>query len=96
MLDNMRRFLIPIIALAALLMSSCTSKVEFEIDKGVNIAHWLSQSMARGEIRAAYFTEADVQRISEWGFDHVRIPIDEVQMFHEDGTKDEEAFALLH
>ena len=96
MLCNMRCLLIPIIALASLLMSSCTSKVEFEINKGVNIAHWLSQSMARGESRAAYFTEADVQRISEWGFDHVRIPIDEVQMFHEDGTRDEEAFALLH
>ena len=35
-------------------------------------------------------------RIAGWGFDHVRIPIDEEQMFHEDGTKDEEAFALLH
>ena len=79
--------------------SSCTQNVleeGFVIEKGVNIAHWLSQSSARGEERAQYFTEADVARIAEWGFDHVRIPIDEEQMFHEDGTKDEEAFALLH
>ena len=92
----MRRLLIPIITVAVILMSSCSRKVDFEIEKGVNIAHWLSQSFVRGEARAAYFTEADVRQIAEWGFDHVRIPIDEVQMFHEDGTKDEEAFQLLH
>ena len=86
------------IALAAILSFSCAHKPaeKFEIHKGVNIAHWLSQSRARGEVRAAYFTEDDVRQIAEWGFDHVRIPIDEEQMFLEDGTKDAEAFALLH
>ena len=92
----MRHLLIPVIIVASFFISSCSSKAGFEIDKGVNIAHWLSQSGARGESRAAYFTEADVKCISEWGFDHVRIPIDEEQMFHEDGSKDEEAFKLLH
>ena len=92
----MRRSLIPFIAIAAVLVSSCSRKVDFEIQKGVNIAHWLSQSGARGEARAAYFTETDVRQIAGWGFDHVRIPIDEEQMFKEDGTKDEEAFSLLH
>ena len=91
----MKRFLYCILALA--LAFSCTSKEEpFEIHRGVNIAHWLSQSRARGEAREQFFTEADVKQIAEWGFDHVRIPIDEEQMFHEDGTKDEEAFSLLH
>ena len=87
------------LAFVAILLVSCggnSGKDKFEICRGVNIAHWLSQSGARGEVRAAYFTEADVARIKEWGFDHVRIPIDEEQMFHEDGTKDEEAFSLLH
>ena len=91
----MRRLTIAFIAFAAFLVSSCSPKADFNISKGVNIAHWLSQSQARGESRAAYFTEDDVRRIAEWGFDHVRIPIDEVQMFHEDGTMDEEAFGLL-
>ena len=93
----MKRLLFLLLAIAAL--SSCTQKTaedRFVINKGVNIAHWLSQSGARGEARAQYFTEQDVRQIAEWGFDHVRIPIDEQQMFHEDGTKDTEAFQLLH
>lgn len=91
----MRRF-IPFIVILAL-ASSCTRPIDrFNIRRGVNIAHWLSQSNVRGERRAAYFVEDDVKRISEWGFDHVRIPIDEEQMFSADGTKDPEAFKLLH
>lgn len=79
-------------------LSSCAQKAEdgFVINKGVNIAHWLSQSFVRGEARVQYFTEEDVSQIAEWGFDHVRIPIDEYTMFRADGTKDPEAFQLLH
>lgn len=69
---------------------------DFELNRGVNISHWLSQSNVRGEARAAYFTEKDVAYIASEGFDHLRIPIDEEQMFYEDGKKDTEAFALLH
>lgn len=93
----MKRLLFILLTIAAL--SSCSQKVseeKFTITKGVNIAHWLSQSGARGEARAQFFTEQDVRQIAEWGFDHVRIPIDEEQMFLEDGTKDAEAFQLLH
>ena len=89
----MRRALF--ILLLSALAVSCGKKESFEIHRGVNIAHWLSQSNARGDARASYFVEDDVRRIAGWGFDHVRIPIDEEQMFHEDGSKDEEAFGLL-
>lgn len=93
----MKRLLLILFAIATLSCSDKTADVEkFTINKGVNIAHWLSQSGARGDARANYFTEHDVQQIAQWGFDHVRIPVDEEQMFHEDGTKDPEAFALLH
>lgn len=68
----------------------------FEVQKGINISHWLSQSGARGERRAAYFTEKDVALLASLGYDHLRIPIDEEQMFLENGEKDAEAFALLH
>ena len=90
----MKRILILVLISAIAL--SCGKRETFELHRGVNIAHWLSQSAARGEARAAFFVEDDVKRIAEWGFDHVRIPIDEEQMFLEDGTKDEEAFKLLH
>jgi len=87
-------FLIP-----AMLMSLSTyskGKNSFEIKNGVNISHWLSQSDQRGEKRKAWFTRDDVEYIAKLGYDHIRIPIDEVQMFTEDGQKEPEAFALLH
>ena len=65
------------------------------LGKGVNISHWLSQSQRRGEERREYFKEKDVRRIAEAGFDHIRIPIDEEQMWNEEGHKEAEAFLLL-
>jgi len=67
----------------------------FGIHRGVNASHWLSQSDRRGPERAAYFTEDDVKLIAEMGFDHVRIPIDEEQMWDDAGRQDAEAFDLL-
>ena len=60
----MKRILFFLLAVVA--FSSCNQKGSdegFVIEKGVNIAHWLSQSGARGEFRAKYFTEADVAQI---------------------------------
>jgi len=71
-------------------------KNAFEIKNGVNISHWLSQSGQRGEKRKAWFTRDDVKYIASLGYDHIRLPIDEEQMFTEDGQKEPEAFALLH
>lgn len=76
----------------------CTTELTaaIKLHRGVNISHWLSQSNTRGQRRAEYFTEKDVAYIASLGFDHLRIPIDEEQMFTTDGEKDSEAFALLH
>lgn len=68
----------------------------FEIHKGTNISHWLSQSSRRGVERKAFFQEDDVQYLANLGFDHLRFPVDEEQMFDEAGNKEAEAFALLH
>ena len=93
---------VSLLALLALLAAfifffSCSRKQNsFEIKNGVNISHWLSQSEQRGERRKAYFTRNDVEYIANLGYDHIRIPIDEVQMFSEDGQKESEAFTLLH
>ena len=69
--------------------------MSFEIGHGVNISHWLSQSDRRGAERRAWFTEADVARIASTGFDHIRIPVDEVQLWDERGERESEAFDLL-
>ena len=92
-------FLITLLMIVAALLptgEATGKRVKFNIMRGTNIAHWLSQSGARGSERTAYFTEADIARIASWGFDHIRLPIDEEQMFRQDGSKDPEAFALLH
>ena len=93
-------------ALLIALLSSCreggktgsTRAVEFtsfKIKKGTNLAHWLSQSEARGEERARFITEKDIKFIDSLGFDHVRLPVDEVQMWDESGKRYDDAFALM-
>ena len=85
------------------LMSSCGSSDQskqnennqFTIRKGTNIAHFLSQSKRRGEERKQFFTEKDVKAIAEMGFDHIRLPIDEEQMWDDDGNRHQEAFQLM-
>jgi endoglucanase len=67
----------------------------FEIRRGVNISHWLSQSDRRGPERRARFTRADAESLARLGFDHLRLPIDEEQMWDTAGKPDPEAFALL-
>lgn len=67
----------------------------FEINRGTNLAHWLSQSRTRGEQRAMFITERDIRFIDSVGFDHVRLPIDEEQMWDENGNREEEAFTLM-
>lgn len=90
------------IALAIVLLASCQPKpvtigspADFKIFKGTNIAHWLSQSEARGGQRDSFFQEKDVILIKEFGFDHIRLPIDEEQIWDEKGVRHDDAFKLM-
>ena len=72
-----------------LMLFSCNpqlgpKKNSFDIKNGMNIT--LSQRINR----------SDFIYIAGLGFDHVRIPFNEEQMFDENGRKKPEAFALLH
>jgi endoglucanase len=69
--------------------------MSLKLGRGTNISHWLSQSERRGAARRAFFTRDDVQRIAEWGFDHIRLPLDEEQMWDACGRQEAEAFDLL-
>src|SRR5688500_20134476 len=75
--------------------AASTSPNEFVFKRGTNISHWLSQSDARGIDRKNFFTEKDVKYLAGLGFDHIRIPVDEEQLWKEDGQQDAEAFSLL-
>ncbi|RQW03786.1 glycoside hydrolase family 5 protein, partial [candidate division KSB1 bacterium] len=68
----------------------------FAIHRGLNASHWLSQTDIRGAEREQYMQARDFEKIAEMGFDHVRLPIDEEQMWDEEGNRQDEAFRLLH
>ena len=96
-----------VIISALFLTTSCKNKVQdqdqtqagqvnnFRIKRGTNVSHWLSQSEQRGEARRLHIQEDDFARLKELGFDFVRIPIDEVQFWDEEGNKLPEAWDLL-
>jgi endoglucanase len=67
----------------------------FTIKRGTNIAHWLSQSDRRGAERANFFTQKDIAFIDSAGFDHIRLPVDEEQLWDSLGGRHDDAFALL-
>ena len=69
--------------------------MQFKIKRGTNISHWLSQSDERGEIRRARLTKQDIETLAAAGLDHLRMPIDEVQMWDDSGKQIPEAWDLL-
>ncbi|HLA52319.1 MAG TPA: glycoside hydrolase family 5 protein [Flavitalea sp.] len=75
--------------------TSDTASTRFLVKRGTNIAHWLSQSERRGEERARFFTEADIRFIDSAGFDHIRLPVDEMQLWDSTGRRFEDALQLL-
>jgi endoglucanase len=90
-------------ASAVMLVLTCSQNkednkkaAEFTLKTGVNVSHWLSQSDKRGKERENLITKADFDTIASMGFDHVRIPVDEVQLWDSAGRKEKEAFRLLH
>src|SRR5690606_32252630 len=92
-----------LLLLLTIVLSSCSSQADsggqdavFDIKRGTNVAHWLSQSNKRGVARDTFFTAEDVKRIAALGFDHIRLPVDEEQLWKENGEKDSVAFSLLH
>ncbi|MFB9056757.1 glycoside hydrolase family 5 protein [Mariniflexile ostreae] len=68
----------------------------FSIKRGVNISHWLSQTNRNAEERLRFFTEEDMALIASLGYDHIRLPIDEKNMWDENGQKHPLAFQSLH
>ena len=97
---NLKVLLIISVELLALAFTqnvvSVKKENDFKIKRGVNVSHWLSQSKKQGEERAKYIIKADFDTIASIGFDFVRIPVDEVQLWDSLGNRENEAFYLLH
>jgi endoglucanase len=66
----------------------------FIIHRGVNLSHWLSQDFGWVP-KYTLITEKDIRFIDSIGYDHVRIPIDEMEMWDEEGKPVLEAFVSL-
>ncbi len=66
----------------------------FAIHRGTNLSHWLSQDFGWAP-REEWITENDIRYIASLGFDHVRLPVDEIVLWKADGSPDEAAFGLL-
>ncbi|MBR3625837.1 MAG: cellulase family glycosylhydrolase [Bacteroidaceae bacterium] len=92
-LVSMALFVITLLSLVACSQSGGVNN--FSIKRGTNLSHWLSQSRVTGEERRKHIQEDDFARLEQLGFDFVRIPIDEVQFWDEDGNKLPEAWELL-
>ena len=96
-MKRLSAFFISAAILAAALTSCGKDKpTEFDIAKGVNIGNWLSQSWVMGEQREKIFTDEDIELLVANGFDHLRLPVDETQLFNRDMTLNESTVALIH
>lgn len=71
-----------------------TNPAGFAIRRGTNLSHWLSQDFGWTP-RAVFITANDLKFIARCGFDHVRLPIDEKELWLEDGKPNEAAFTVL-
>lgn len=43
--------------------------------RGINLGGWLSQAELTKEHCDTFIQEGDIQQIAEWGFDHIRLPV---------------------
>ena len=60
--------------------------------QGVNLGGWYSQCDYSKERLDNFIKEEDIKKISEWGFDHVRLPIDYNIVIKPDGQLIEDGF----
>lgn len=67
-------------------LGECKMKKFEGFMRGINLGGWLSQCAEYSEKHYSEFiTESDIKTISEWGLDHVRLPIDYNVIEDEDG-----------
>ena len=74
--------------------NSCLNPSGFEIKRGVNLSHWLSQDFGWAP-KYAYINEHDIKFIDSIGYDHVRIPLDEKELWDSTRKPIKEAFKNL-
>jgi aryl-phospho-beta-D-glucosidase BglC (GH1 family) len=62
------------------------------LKRGINLGGFLSQCVHTKEHYDSFIKEEDIEQISAYGFDHVRLPIDYEVFETEDGEKKRRRF----
>ena len=63
--------------------------------KGVNLGGWLSQCDHTKERYDTFIKKEDIEKISSWGADHVRLPVDYELLETEGGIPEDSGFAYI-
>jgi endoglucanase len=71
-----------------------TNPSGFLINRGINLSHWLSQDFGWAP-REEYLKPDDLADLARLGFDHVRLPIDEKELWQPNGKPNEAEFERL-
>lgn len=64
-------------------------------EKGVNLGGWLSQCDYSKERLEHFIEEEDIRRLSTWGLDHLRLPMDYNVLREENGTFKKDGFGYV-
>jgi len=65
------------------------------LNRGINIGGYLSQCVHSQDHYGNFIGEEDIKRIAEWGFDHIRLPIDYEVLETDEGKKKPESYAFV-
>jgi len=66
------------------------------LKKGINLGGWLSQFAHTRAHYDSFITEDDIKRISAWGLDHIRLPIDCEAIETEEGMYKDEGLQYIN
>lgn len=64
-------------------------------EHGINLGGWLSQCDHTKDRYENFIKQADIETISRWGMDHIRVPVDYDLVETADGAYKEEGFGYL-
>lgn len=68
---------------------------ELGFRKGINLGGWFSQCDYSTERLDSFITEPDFRKIADWGFDHIRLPVDYNVIQNKDGSMKEDGLQRI-
>lgn len=66
-----------------------------KLNRGLNLGGYLSQCIHDMQHYRTFIEKSDIDQIAQWGFDHIRLPIDFEVLEDEDGNQKQEGYELV-